>query len=192
MDKELNLSSENKNLSVGKNVNNHRHFSPIIFVVIIILVSFSSKIYASFPTNRAKQLWEKSQNIQKENSFIIDGEYVVTYVRTNDKKDVYKNKIKFYKNGNKWRSEKDEEFPDEHDVFVSIYDGEHLHDFVNVEDEKNKGVFHPTELSVNKGMIIYEQSRNDGYTQETLDDIVADFNAGDKLINWYPKKWYMW
>lgn len=179
-----------KDLSSNRKLNAKTGISLFLMIIFIISISCFSKIYACFPTNHVKKLWDKSQKIQKETSFVIDADYITSYVRLNGKKDSYNVGVKFYKSGDKWRSERYEDFGDERNVFVSIYDGSALHDFVNIEDSSHSGKYKPTELSINKGMIIYEQNLKDGYTQETLEDIIADFNSMDNVVNWYPKKWY--
>lgn len=175
-------------LSIDKSEKN-RKFYLMVFFVLIFIIGICTKIYYSIPDKRVSELWEKSKKIQNETSFIIDSQYVLTYKRLDGTTDVYKNNVKFYKNGNKWRSDNIENLGGVKHVFVSVFDGRDLHDYVNVEDENYTGKYNPAELTINKGMIIYEQNREYGYSNASLEDVIAEFNASDRIINWYYSKW---
>ena len=179
--------NNNINLFFKKNKKYMKFFLTVVLVPVFIIAC--GKIYYSIPDKRVSELWEKSKNIQNETSFIIDSQYVLTYKRLDGTTDVYKNNIKFYKSGNKWRSDNIEVWDGVKHVFVSVFDGKDLHDYVNVEDENHTGKYNPVELSINKGMIIYDQNREYGYSNESLEDVIEDFNKSNKILNWYYSKW---
>lgn len=169
-----------------------RHYYYIVCIVILSFLSLAlAFMILNHPMTRygttPEKLWKQSQEIQKNNSFRIDAIKTITYIRNNSEVDSYSDKIKFYKDGNQWRAELTTTLSDDVDTFVSVYDGEALHDYVNA-DSPVDGVYQ-TELSINHGMTLYEQSQKEGY-KETLESIIKDFNYADKIINWYPQEKY--
>lgn len=142
------------------------------------------------PNDKVKALYEDAQTKYKKNSMYIEAVQTLSYVRRkNNTVDSTKSYIKYYKSDNKWRSDiftdweiQDNEIP----TFISVFDGNALHDYVNLYNKDTEKTI-STELSINKGEIIYEQERAK-YPKLTLNDIINDFNHANDILNWIPKE----
>ena len=164
---------------------------PYLLATVLVIVAIITII--NITRGNPEKIWEKAQITQRDNSFMIEGERKWTIVRKNDNVDWSVEKVRFYSDKGKWRSDKEEMrgpniISDEHMVFISVYDGRELHDYVNIEDKNHIGEYEPTELSVNKGMIIYQQEKNAG-REQPLEDIIADFNSMHDVVNWYKYRY---
>lgn len=173
---------------ITKNCNQEEAKIVLCFILIISCVILLISLIINLLRGNPEALWEKAQIIQRDNSFIIEGVTKTTYIRRNGHVDSYSNNIRFYKYNNMWRSEYEDILSDFHDIFISVYDGNALHDYVNIEDKDHIGEYEPTELAINKGMIIYEQEKNAG-REEPLEDIIASYNSMNQVINWYNYKY---
>lgn len=141
--------------------------------------------------SKVKTLYEESKIKQENNSMYIDVLKTQTYVRVNNNVDSYDEYIKYYKLGKKWSSFNTDNEPysnGEIYTFISVFDGNALHDYVNVyEKSTNKTV--PTDLSVNSGQILYEQGLKYGYGKgQTLQDVINECNSANNILHWFSNE----
>ena len=138
--------------------------------------------------NKVIELFEESKKKYDNNSIYIEVVNTRSYVRRKDNAiDSTKSYIKYYKADSKWRSEYFTDWEPQSNktsTFVSVFDGGALHDYVNIFNKKT-GKTTPTELSVNKGKIIYEQEFKYGRAK-TLQEIINNFNHAYQILHWIP------
>ena len=143
---------------------------------------------------KVNELLENSKNVQKKNSFYIK----IHAINALGKK--FEHDIYFYKKGNKWRSEEylNTENTDNRNIkSISVFDGEKMDYWGEMEDENHPGIYLPHSLVINYSMQEYTDYKKEyentkiEFFNKTLEQIIDEYKFGFYILNWYPDNRYI-